>query len=79
MDPLASAWQEMRDGKQPRSSKTWQSDGGCLVAWGDNAWSLAIQLVDWLNVQGGMVQCQGIGPDGTWVIVSRLVMVMGCW
>ena len=42
-------------------------------------WSLAIQLVDWLVVQEGMVQCQGTGATGEWLLVWRLVMVVGCW
>ena len=46
---------------------------------GDSVWSLAIQLVDWLAVQEGMVQCQGIGAAGEWFLVWRLVMVVGCW
>ena len=36
---------------------------------GDSVWSLAIQLVDWLAVQEGMVQCQGIGAAGEWFLV----------
>ena len=51
---------------------------GWLLA-GDSDWSLAIQLVDWLAVQGDTFQCQGIGPRGAWILVQRLVMVVGCW
>ena len=46
---------------------------------GDSIWSLALQLVDWLAVQEGMVQCQGIGAIGEWFLVWKLVMVVGCW
>ena len=46
---------------------------------GVSVWSLALQLVDWLAVQEGMVQCQGIGAAGEWFLVWRLVMVVGCW
>ena len=36
---------------------------------GDSVWSFAIQLVDWLAVQEGMVQYQGIGAAGEWFLV----------
>ena len=35
-------------------------------------------MVDWLTFQGGMIPFQGIGPDGEWILVSGLVMVIGC-
>ena len=46
---------------------------------GDSVWSLALQLVDWLAVQEGMVQCQGIGAAGEWFLVYILVIVISCW
>ena len=54
----------------------WRLRGEVLAGWWfglgmvvDSDWPFAFQLVDWLAVQGGMLQCQGIGPDGEWTFV----------
>ena len=60
-------------------ARAWLAPGLGLDWLVTGVWSLAIQLVDWLVVQEGMVQCQGTGATGEWFNVWRLVMVVGCW
>ena len=42
-------------------------------------WPLVILMVDWLSVQGVVVQCQGIGPDDEWILVEELGWLACGW
>ena len=74
---LVAGWLRLVAGGS--GARAWLALGlglGWLVT---GVWSFAIQPVDWLVVQEGMVQCQGTGATGEWFLVRRLVMVVGCW